>query len=237
MGIFRRLFRVAEAETNAAIDKLEDPIKLTEQGIRDLKKDLQESLQSLAQANAVLIGVKKESEQSKQVATDYEKKAILLLKKAESGAIEPAEADRLATEALSKKEQAMGRAVSLAQDLQQHEALCSSLESNVNKLKHNISKWENELTTLRARAKVASASKKLNKQLSQVDASGTLAMLEKMKTKVTEDEALAQSYGQIAAAETSVDDEIDKALSSGSSGGGTSASLEALKARLRESNG
>jgi phage shock protein A len=40
MGIFSRLFNVGKAEAHAAIDKLEDPIKMTEQGIRDLKKDL-----------------------------------------------------------------------------------------------------------------------------------------------------------------------------------------------------
>ena len=41
VGIFKRLFRVAEAKTHAAIDNMEDPIKMTEQGIRDLKKDLE----------------------------------------------------------------------------------------------------------------------------------------------------------------------------------------------------
>ena len=31
--IFRRLFRIGKAEANSAIDKMEDPIKMTEQGI------------------------------------------------------------------------------------------------------------------------------------------------------------------------------------------------------------
>ena len=38
MGIFSRLFKVGQAEAHAMVDKLEDPIKITEQGIRDLKK-------------------------------------------------------------------------------------------------------------------------------------------------------------------------------------------------------
>ena len=33
---------------HSVMDKLEDPIKMTEQGIRDLKKDLQASMESLA---------------------------------------------------------------------------------------------------------------------------------------------------------------------------------------------
>ena len=36
MNIFKRLFRIGAAETNSLVDKLEDPIKMTEQGIRDL---------------------------------------------------------------------------------------------------------------------------------------------------------------------------------------------------------
>ena len=44
MNVFKRLFRVGEAEAHSALDKLEDPIKMTEQGIRDLKKDLDASL-------------------------------------------------------------------------------------------------------------------------------------------------------------------------------------------------
>ena len=36
MAIFRRIFKMAQAESHAALDQFEDPIKLTEQGIRDL---------------------------------------------------------------------------------------------------------------------------------------------------------------------------------------------------------
>ncbi len=38
MSLFKRLFRVSQAEAHAIVDKFEDPIKMTEQGIRDLKK-------------------------------------------------------------------------------------------------------------------------------------------------------------------------------------------------------
>ena len=37
-GIFQRLFKTGQAEAHAIVDKLEDPIKLSEQAIRDLKK-------------------------------------------------------------------------------------------------------------------------------------------------------------------------------------------------------
>ena len=90
MNMFRRLFKIGEAEAHSAIDKLEDPIKLTEQGIRDLKKDLDNSLQALAEVKAMAIRAKNEVETFKNKAKDYENKAMLLLKKGADGQIEHA---------------------------------------------------------------------------------------------------------------------------------------------------
>ena len=233
MSLFNRIFTWSKSEAHSVVDKLEDPVKMTEQGIRDLKKDLNDSLKSLAEVKAMAIRAKRESEEKKQVATDYEKKAMLLLGKGQKGEIDAAEADRLASEALAKKEQLTQQALTIVQNHNSHEAMIQKLEANVKNLRSQINSWETELQTLKARAKVANATKKLNKQLAQTDSTGTIAMLEKMKDRVAEDEALAESYGDIAAEATSVDDEINKALGSGSSATASSSdSLAALKAKM-----
>ena len=54
-GIFQRLFKTGEAQAHALVDKLEDPIKMSDQAIRDLKKDLHQSLQSLAEVKSIAI--------------------------------------------------------------------------------------------------------------------------------------------------------------------------------------
>ena len=41
-SIFQRLFKVGQSHAHEIINQFEDPIKMTEQGIRDLKKDLQD---------------------------------------------------------------------------------------------------------------------------------------------------------------------------------------------------
>ena len=167
-------------------------------------------------------------------------KAILLLKKAQSNALPSDEADRLAKIALSKKEAALQQATSLSQNLARQEESTRKLELRVGELKTNIAKWESELTTLKARSKVAAASKRLNKQLAEVDSSSTLSLLEKMKTKVAEDEALAESYGDMAnlnSAGSDEDQQIDKALIEGASLANNSSmndSLAALKAKMAE---
>ena len=230
MGIFNRLFKIGQAEAHSAVDKLENPIKLTEQGIRDLKNDLNKSLQSLAEVKAMAIRAKNEMATYKNQAEEYESKAMKLLERAESGAMDANEADRLATEALTKKEEAFQQSTRAAQEKQQFDQSVANLEQNVKKLKQNISKWENELKTLKARAKVADATKNLNKQMSQIDSSSTMTMLERMKDKVTEEEALAESYSQIANESKSVDEEIDKALEDTDKSG--SDALAALKAKM-----
>ncbi len=231
MSIFQRLFRIFQSEAHSAVDKFEDPIKLTEQGIRDLKKDLQESMASLAQVKAIAIRQRKDAEDQKKLAGDYERKAMLLLQQGQRGEVVGEEADRLATAALEKKEEAVQRATSLSSDFTKQEQLANQLESKVKKLKNQIGHYEAELTTLRARSKTADSMEKINRQLANVDTSGTIAMLEKMKEKVTEQEALAEAYGDMADGATSIDEEIDKAIGSPSAAKAQD-SLAELKKRM-----
>ncbi len=229
MGIFTRMFNVGKAEVHSAIDKIEDPIRMTEQGIRDLKKDLNAAMTSLAEVKSQAIRLRKQSEENGKAAADFERKAMLILQKAQNGDIDAAEADRLASEALSRKEDSGSRSATLGQNAEQQETMATQLQAQVEKLKSTISSYENDLITLRARAKTAEATKKINKQLARVDSSGTLAMLERMKERVEEDESLSQAYGEIAGESKSLEDEIDAAAGSSSSG---SADLEALKAKM-----
>jgi len=206
------MFKVAQAESHAAMDKFEDPIKLTEQGIRDLKKDLKEAMVSLAEVKGITIRTQRDADGKKKLAADYERKAMMLLQKMQQGELDPAEAERLASEALNQKEAISKEAVHLAQEAERHQQMAGQLQTNVNKIKMSINTYENDLVTLKARAKTAAATKKINQQIARVDSSSTITMLEKMKAKVEEDESLAIAYGEMASADQSIEDEIDAAL-------------------------
>ncbi|MDM8549158.1 PspA/IM30 family protein [Desulfobacterales bacterium HSG2] len=231
MSIFSRLFKIGQAETHSVIDKFEDPIKMTEQGIRDLKEDLRSAMTSLAEVKGIAIKTKRDAENEKKRAADYERKAMLLLQKMQSGDLSSGDADRLATEALSRKEQHAKEAVRLSQEGEAHEKMAAQLQANVNKIKSAISTYENDLATLKARAKTAASTKKINQQLAMIDSSGTIALLEKMRKKVEEDESLAQAYGDIASADKTVDDEINSAIQKGEPSA-ASASLAELKMKM-----
>ena len=216
-GFFKRMFGIAKAESHAVLDKIEDPIRMTEQGIRDLKKDLQASMESLAQVKAASIRLKNDADDQKSAAADFERKAMLLLQKVKSGQLEQGEGERLATEALSKKSEFMDRSGSLTDQYQKQHAMADQLQSKINNLKQTIRKYENDLITLKARAKTANSMKKINQQLASIDSNSTLAMLERMKDRVQEEESLAEAYGQVAGGSKTVEDEIDKALAAPSS--------------------
>lgn len=231
MSIFSRIFKVGQSEAHAIVNKLEDPIKMTEQGIRDLKKDLQGAMAGLAEVKGVAIRLSKEGEDAKRQASEYERKAMLLLQRCQDGQMDQEQAERLATEALTKKESAGERATRLLKDANQQQQMATQLQERVSKLKSTISTYENELVTLRARAKTAESTRKINQQLAKVDSSSTITMLERMKQKVEEDEALAQAYGEVADVDTSIDSEIDRALASGQTAQAQD-KLQELKAKM-----
>ena len=211
MNIFKRLFKIGQAEANASIDNMEDPIKMTEQGIRDMKEDLAKSVEAMAQVKAMAIRSKNERDEHQAKAKDYESKAIAILKKAHSGGMEAPEADRLAKEALAKKEEAQAHTDRADADTKKFEGNVAQLQATIQTIKDNIGNWENELNTLKARVKVSSATKNVNKQMAALDSTGTVSMLERMKEKVAQEEALAEAYGDIADTNKSIDDEINAA--------------------------
>ena len=126
---------------------------MTEQGIRDLKNDLNSAMTSLAEVKGQAIRLRKQAEDNKKASADWERKAMVLLQKAQSGDLDAGEADRLATEALSRKSEADNRISQFEQDAQMQEDMADKLQSQVEKLKSTIATHENELISLRARAK------------------------------------------------------------------------------------
>ena len=212
MNIFKRLLRIGRAEMHSAVDKMEDPIRMTEQGIREMREDLDKAIEALAQIKAMAIRAKNDKAKKQTAAQDYETKAVLLLTRAQKGELDMAQAERLATEALTLKESLLVEADALAEQQKTHEDAALGIERNIDILKFNVLKWENELKTLKSRIRVSRATKEVNKQMAMIDSNSTISMLQRMKEKVEEEEALAQAYGDISNAKSTVDEEIDAAI-------------------------
>lgn len=212
MNIFKRLFKISQAEIHAAVDKMEDPVKMTEQGLRELREDLAQATESYAKVKALAIRTENEQIQSQQQSMTYAEKAVLIMQKAQTGQVDLVKAEELAREALSLR-----RKFYLESEERGHQVIAlqqssSEMLRNTEILKENLEKWEKELRTLKARVKVSKATEQVNKQMAQLDNNGTIAMLERMKNKVEDQEALAKAYGEIARDKHTLKDELDSIL-------------------------
>ncbi|WP_267402763.1 MULTISPECIES: PspA/IM30 family protein [unclassified Chryseobacterium] len=232
MNIFKRLVNIGKAELHSVIDDFEDPIKLTEQGIREMKEQLAEKIEALAQLKALSIRKKNEAEAEELSAKEYYKKAVLLVQKAEKGEVDGAEADRLAKEALKKQAAALEHVVSLKEESDKLHGDCDKMQGNIDYLKASISKWETELKTLNARVQVSEATRDINQKMTQIDTGGTVSMLEKLKDRVIQQEAEAEAYLEISKAGKSVDEEIDALVKNEDTEAGDA--LQKLKESLKK---
>lgn len=229
MILLERTFKVIQSILHAFVSKFEDPVKMLDQAIRDLKTDLDQNIKSVAEVKAIAIGTKKQLDSKKQIAKDYEQKALMLLKKANAGELDQAEADRLATEALKKQKAALQEIQQLSLDSEKYSAMLAELEKKAQEMKATIQKHEAEYKTLKARATVARTTKRINKQLNTMSNDSTMALIEDMKNKIQEEENLAEAYGEMNKLEPSIDDEINKAIGTEPDVQG---SLEMLKQQL-----
>jgi len=169
-------------------------------------------MHNFAEVKAVAIRAERDMEKNRLESVDWERKAMTLLQQGESGKLENEKADRLASEALVRKaDSEKNFQLAKSSNDKQNQAV-TQMQGNIDTLKTKIQQYENELVTLKARAKTAAATSKINKQLSSIDSSGTIAMLERMKEKVEEEETLAIAYGDMADVSKGVEDEIDEAL-------------------------
>jgi phage shock protein A len=212
MKILRRLFKIGQAESHAAIDKLEDPIKMIEQGLRDMNENREMAMRSLAEVKAMLIRRNKELSAQLETEQDLHNKSMLLLKKAQQGDVDQQEADELVKGNLKRKAEISREITIIKQDVASLENQVATLEQNVNRIKSEIKQWENELRTLKARVKVGDATLKINQQMTSMDSAGVVTMLERMREKVLQDEALAEAYGDLAKATETDQQRMDKKI-------------------------
>ncbi len=212
ISFFKRLWRILVGNLHEVADKFEEPIKMTKQGIRELKQQLDDSIKSFAEVKATAIRSRNDVKKAEDAARDYKRKAMALLQLAQSGKMDAAEAERLAAIAMAQREQKLKLYKTNLENQQRYDKMVASMESKIQQLKREIAKWENELKTLEARQKAATAGVKINKIMAGVDSSKTLEMLNKTKERVENQEALAEAYGDMADQSKSIDDEIAMAL-------------------------
>jgi phage shock protein A len=227
MSIFDRLFRISKAEANAAVDKLEDPSKMAEQILRELRENYQQAIQGEAEIKAIALQHRASELQNRNAASDWEKKTNDLLDRVETKQLDDAKGNELAAKAAEAYQAALNQADEYGKMADKEESALAVMDLKIKQIKDQIAQTESRAQMINSRAKTAEVSEKINKTLSNVDTDGLIATLDRMDQKASAQEFRAAAYAQIDDATMSTEQEINKVLGTGS----TSNALEAIKAK------
>ncbi|MFV2013836.1 MAG: PspA/IM30 family protein [Candidatus Heimdallarchaeota archaeon] len=210
MGIFNRLFKIGKAAANDAVDKLEDPVLMYKEAIRELEEKLNNAKQ--AQVKLKTVAVQLRANESKLLArvTESEEKAGKLLDKVENGNLDSEKGNKFAIDALNMAENAKNEVVLITKQKETHEKSLDKIGKQMKEFTNLIKQYKNELVNLEARDKAADASVAINKEMSNIGTSDSAkSMIDKMKAKVEAKEAEAVAYEElddVKDVETEIDD-------------------------------
>lgn len=199
MSIFKRLRDLTMSNLYALIEKAEDPVKLTDQYLRDMQDDLEEA----EKAVAAQIALEKKFKQL------YEEQEALVAKREEQAHIAAqAQNIELARRALEEKKAAAQKSAEYKASYDQNKLAADNLREKLEEMRKQITELKNKRETLAARVNAAKAQKKINQTMSGFNNDSAMAGLKRMEDKALQLEAEAEASGEIYKKEKSLDDEI-----------------------------
>lgn len=217
MGIFDRLFRVGEAKANTVVDKLEDPVEMSQQILRELNQQLQKGITAEADIKAIALGHRAEEKANTDKADEWKTKAFMLMDKSDAATgDDKTKLDGLAEIAAQNQKDYTSKAQQSAQNAQREEASLAVMDKKLKELKDTIAKTKNDVDTIRSQQATATASENINKAMSSIDTDGLVQTMQRMKEKVTATELRAQAYAEVDDANLSSEQEIDNILNTNS---------------------
>lgn len=201
MSIFKRLRDLTMSNINAIIDKAEDPIKMTDQYIRDMTEDLEDA----EKAVAAQIAIEKKFKQL------YEEQEALVNKRNQQAhtAAQAGNAD-LARRALEEKKSAEAKMAEYKTSYDQNKASADNLRLKLEEMRKQLTQMKNKRETLVARYNAAKAQTEINKAMSGFSTDSASAGMKRMEEKMLQAEAQAEASNEMASGNKSLDDEFEK---------------------------
>lgn len=223
MGVFQRMKLILSSNINHLISKAENPEKILEQLIIDMREQLQEAKKEVAVTIADEKRLARQLQGERDKAAEWEKKAMLAVRGGR---------DDLARKALSRKAEHDQIAEGYQQSHDQQKTAADNLRTALRQLQEKIEEAQRKKNMLIARAKRAKAQQKIHDTMSGLSDTSAFDSFDRMTSKVEEIEAHAEASAEMAKDSgfggTSLDDEF-AALESESGG---DAALADLKAKM-----
>lgn len=217
MNMFSRFGRVAKANINQVLNKLEDPEKVMTQAVEDLQKDLIKIRQSYAEVMATQKRMEKQREGAQQLLDEWYKRAQLALQNGE---------EDLAREALERKQSAAEQVETLTAQINAQAESLSSLYEAMGQLESKMTEAKAMKDQYVARARTAKTQTTVNDMLSGIG-DGSMGAFEKMKDKVEALETQAEVSSNLLGA--SKDVSLESKFKALESGNGVNDELEQMK--------
>jgi len=221
MGLFSRLGTLIRSNINELINKAEDPEKMLNQVLVDMKAQLVEAKKQVAVAIADEKRIKKQYEQEAAKAAEWERKAMLAVKAGD---------DNLARAALARKQEHDEVAETLRQQWEAQKQSVEQLKAALRGLDNKIEEAKRKRNILVSRQKRAEAQRTINETLSNINSTSAFDTFERMSDRVTQIEAEAEATAEIGGAlpEATLESQF-KALEASS---GVDDDLAALKSKM-----
>ncbi len=191
MGLFSRLGTLIRSNINELINKAEDPEKMLNQVLVDMKSQLVEAKKQVAVAIADEKRIKKQYEQEATKAAEWERKAMLAVRAGD---------DALAKAALARKQEHSEVAETLKQQWEAQKQSVEQLKSALRGLDNKIEEAKRKRNILVSRQKRAEAQRTINETLSNINSTSAFDTFERMSDRVTQIEAEAEATAEIGGA-------------------------------------
>jgi phage shock protein A len=222
MGILDRIRTVLKSNINALISKAEDPEKMLNQLLMDMNEQLLEAKKQTALAIADEKKLERQVLENKAQGEDWEKKAMLAVK---------AGKDDLAKEALGRKQEYDGYAVSFQKEYDSQHAAVEQLKDALRQLQTKIEEAGRKKNLLVARAKRAEAQTQIQQTMGSLSGTSSFDTFDRMTQKVDQIEAEAEAMKELGT--VTADQKLeDKFKELEASDGSTDKLLEDLKAKM-----
>jgi phage shock protein A len=179
MGIFDRLARVIRSFVNDLISRAENPEKMLNQLIVDMRSQLAKAKQQVASAIADEKRLAAQVDQEKRSAEDWEKRAVLAVQEGR---------DDLAKQALVRHTEHAQHAVQLHETWVKHRAETETLKGSLRHLNDRIEEAKRKKNILIARQKRAEAHKRIQETMSSISDQGAFETFERMAEQIEHEE-------------------------------------------------
>ena len=201
MGILQRFGDIMKSNINALLDKCEDPAKMVDQTLLDLRKDLADVKKETASVMADEKSAKRKLEENEAEIQKYTKAAQNALKSGNEG-----DAKTL----ISRKQKLEETRISMQGTYHVAHANAEKMRQMHDKLTNDIEELETRKDAIKAKVATAKAQEHMNKMTSGVDTASSLAAFDRWEAKADKMLDSAEAEAELNAGVHSTDDLADK---------------------------